>query len=398
MNLINNSFYLMDNVVQHYEWGSKDALNALFGIENSTNTPQAEVWMGAHSKGSSKILLNQKIVTLSEIIQHQPMQILDPQTLEKYGELPYLFKVLTAEKALSIQVHPSRQQAIEGFTRENQLGIPLDAPQRNYKDPNHKPELVYALTKYTALNGFRHYQEIIDNFRPFKHIVIQGLVDELDNQPDADGLESFFAGLLGLEEHDKHSALIELNALAQKNANHATFDLVNKLSQQYPNDIGQFAPLLLNVITLEPGQAMYLAACTPHAYVHGSALEIMANSDNVLRAGLTPKHIDVPELIHCTQFEPTPYASLITEAEHHSHSDIYPTPVDDFCFAILNAPQAVTHLPNSAEILFAIDSAATITDARGNALTFQPGQSILIPAHTETYTITSQGRVARAYN
>ncbi|MEF1306498.1 mannose-6-phosphate isomerase, class I, partial [Vibrio owensii] len=199
----------------------------------------------------------------------------------------------------SIQVHPNKQQAELGFALEEKQGIPLTAANRNYKDPNHKPELVYALTEYQAMNGFRPTSEIISFFSELAIPELQGLVDDLIANQTPTGLATFFSGLLSLEGEQKEMALTVLLAQARI-TDLPLFNLILELEKQYPGDIGLFAPLMLNVITLQPGDAMFLDAETPHAYLKGTGLEIMANSDNVLRAGLTPKYMDVKELVACT--------------------------------------------------------------------------------------------------
>ncbi len=169
----------------------------------------------------------------------------------------YLFKILAAEKALSIQVHPNKQQAERGFAQEEQLGIALTAAQRNYKDPNHKPELVYALTEYQAMNGFRANQEILNYFIELSIDEIQPLVNVFQSNPTEQGLRDFFSGLLSLQGEAKNRALEALMAQA-KQIDLPLFQLIVELENQYPNDIGLFAPLMLNVITLQPGEAMFL--------------------------------------------------------------------------------------------------------------------------------------------
>lgn len=157
-------FFLMNNVIQNYAWGSTTSVNQLFGIENPTGEPQAEVWMGAHPNGCSVVMVNGEETKLSSLIAQDMNAFLSEEVANRFGELPYLFKVLAAEKALSIQVHPNKQQAELGFALEEKQDIPLTAANRNYKDPNHKPELVYALTEYQAMNGFRPTSEIISFF------------------------------------------------------------------------------------------------------------------------------------------------------------------------------------------------------------------------------------------
>ena len=176
-------FYLMNNVIQNYAWGSVDSIQQLFGIDNPTQQPQAEIWMGAHPGGCSQITVAGKPQRLADVIQEHRSTLLSATTADQFGELPYLFKVLAAAKALSIQVHPSKAEAEIGFCKENEAQIPFHAANRNYKDPNHKPELVYALTEYHAMNGFRPLQHIV---KLFEEIEITGgykygeQVDEVD--------------------------------------------------------------------------------------------------------------------------------------------------------------------------------------------------------------------------
>ncbi|WP_367990045.1 mannose-6-phosphate isomerase, class I [Vibrio sp. NTOU-M3] len=389
-------FYPMTNVIQNYAWGSTSSLTQLFDVPNSDNQPQAEIWMGAHPNGCSTIESDGELTLLSSLIASDKTCFLNPEIAEKFGELPYLFKVLAADKALSIQVHPNKQQAEHGFQLEERLGVALNASNRNYKDPNHKPELVYALTPYQAMNGFRAIKEIVKHFTALDITILAPLVNSLQQSADEQGLKHFFNGLLSLPQEQKQSATA---ALMQYAAQHeeAPFPLILALEKQYPGDIGLFAPLLLNVITLEPGEAMFLDAETPHAYIKGTGLEIMANSDNVLRAGLTPKYMDVDELVACTRFEEKPFEQLRLQPTSEHGIEEYPIPVDDFRFAIIrDSIQRTLHL-NSAEILLPIDAPMVLNHANGERCTVAKGQSVFIPACTEHYQLTCSGRVARAY-
>ena len=287
------SFLLMQNPIQGYDWGSHDALTTLFGIPNPAGKPQAELWMGAHPNGCSEVTLAGDVQKLSTLIESAPAAVLGDATVARFGSLPFLFKVLCAEKALSIQVHPSKAQAEAGFAKEEAAGISPKAANRNYKDPNHKPELVFALTPYQAMNGFRAIPAILALFDAMALPALAELTAALRQSQDEAGLQHFFHQMLILDGARKEAALTGLLAYAAARQDDETFALITSLAAQYPGDVGLFSPLLLNVVTLKPGQAMYLDACTPHAYVRGTGLEIMANSDNVLRAGLTPKYIDV---------------------------------------------------------------------------------------------------------
>ncbi|MDU1142318.1 mannose-6-phosphate isomerase, class I [Aeromonas rivipollensis] len=390
------SFLLMQNPIQGYDWGSHDALTRLFGIPNPAGKPQAELWMGAHPNGCSEVTLAGNVQKLSTLIESAPAAVLGDATVARFGSLPFLFKVLCAEKALSIQVHPSKTQAEAGFAKEEAAGISPKAANRNYKDPNHKPELVFALTPYQAMNGFRAIPAILALFDAMALPALAELTAALRQSQDEAGLQHFFHQLLILDGARKEAALAGLLAYAAARQDDETFALITSLAAQYPGDVGLFSPLLLNVVTLKPGQAMYLDACTPHAYVRGTGLEIMANSDNVLRAGLTPKYIDVAELLDCTRFVAKPDDQILLDPSVDSAVQHFRVPVPDFTFSVYPAGghQLIT---TSAEILFAIDGTVTLQQGE-QSLRLEKGQSAFVPAATGSYHLLAEGRVARAGN
>ncbi|MGR5147854.1 mannose-6-phosphate isomerase, class I [Photobacterium alginatilyticum] len=391
-------FFRMHNVIQDYAWGSTTSIESLFGIANPEGNPQAEIWMGAHPNGCSQIDVEGEITRLADFIAADKAATIGVDTDNQFGELPYLFKVLAAEKALSIQVHPSKAQAEVGFAKEQDAGIPLSAGHRNYKDPNHKPELVYALTPYQAMNGFREIDQIVSLFRCLEIADLHELVVALEENQNETGLRQFFEAMLSLQGEVKETALAGLLAYAEQHKDDELFALILELAGQYPGDIGLFSPLMLNVLTLQPGEAMFLHACTPHAYINGTGLEIMANSDNVLRAGLTPKHIDIAELVASTRFVPMLEDKLLLAPDVSEGGLHYPIPVPDFKFSVYHSQQDIALTTTSAEILFAIDGAVTVTHASGETLTFEIGESVFIPANAQSYTVHSTGRFARAYN
>ncbi|TNI61955.1 mannose-6-phosphate isomerase, class I [Aeromonas media] len=390
------SFLLMQNPIQGYDWGSHDALTTLFGIPNPAGKPQAELWMGAHPNGCSEVTLAGNVQRLSTLIERAPAAVLGDATVARFGSLPFLFKVLCAEKALSIQVHPSKAQAEAGFAKEEAAGIDPKAANRNYKDPNHKPELVFALTPYQAMNGFRAIPAILALFDRMGLPALAELTEALRQSQDEAGLQHFFHQLLVLEGTRKDEALAGLLAYAAQHQDEETFALITSLAAQYPGDVGLFSPLLLNVVTLQPGQAMYLDACTPHAYVRGTGLEIMANSDNVLRAGLTPKYIDVAELLDCTRCLPKPDDQILLAPHLDGAVQHFEVPVPDFTFSVYPAGEHVLTTA-SAEILFAIDGTVTLQQGE-QSLRLEKGQSAFVPAATGHYRLLAEGRVARAGN
>ncbi|MGL5452691.1 MAG: mannose-6-phosphate isomerase, class I [Aeromonas sp.] len=390
------SFLLMQNPIQHYDWGSYDALSTLFGAPNESGKPQAELWMGAHPNGCSYVTLAGNEQKLSTLIDSAPAAALGEATVARFGNLPFLFKVLCAEKALSIQVHPSKTQAEMGFAREQAAGIDLKASNRNYKDPNHKPELVFALTPYQAMNGFRAIPAILALFERLALPTLHELTAMLRQSPDEAGLQHFFQQLLVLDGPRKEDTLAGLLAYASCHQDEETFALITHLARQYPGDVGLFSPLLLNVVTLAPGQAMFLDAQTPHAYVRGTGLEIMANSDNVLRAGLTPKYIDVAELLACTRCVAKPDDQILLSPRMDGAVQHFEVPVPDFTFSVYPAGEH-SLTTTSAEIIFAIDGPLQLTQGE-QSLRLEKGQSAFVAAATGCYQLKAQGRVARAGN
>ncbi|GEM79961.1 mannose-6-phosphate isomerase, class I [Vibrio superstes] len=394
------SLFKLDNVIQNYAWGSKDSINQLFGIVNPNHEPQAEIWMGAHPNGCSKLGTTGE--PLSEVIDQNKLDVLGGYTAARFGGLPFLFKVLAAETPLSIQVHPNKRKSELGFERENAEGTPLNASNRNYKDPNHKPELVYALTFYKAMNGFRPIEHIVALFEEANITTLNIELNVLKAIGDSDALKAFFSAIMSLEGERKEAALAELYAAHARPAKtvmgREALQYSKEFKQHYNDDIGLFAPLMLNTVELAPGEAMFLHAETPHAYVQGTGLEIMANSDNVLRAGLTPKYIDVPELIDNTIFEPIKPEDIRLNPVLKEGKMSYPIPVDDFGFDILSATdESKAQYLRSAEILFCVEGVATIS-SEGQSITLKPGESVFVSNNSSVYQYQGNGVLARAYN
>lgn len=384
------------NLVQNYAWGSKSALTELYGIANPNGLPMAELWMGAHPRSSSKIEdASGQPQSLREVIDQDKTALLGQTVAERFGELPFLFKVLCADQPLSIQVHPNKQASEIGFAKENAAGIPLDAAERNYKDPNHKPELVFALTPFLAMNAFREFSDIISLLQPVAgaHQVIAHFLA----QPDADSLSQLFASLLNMQGEEKSHALAVLKAtLASQQGE--PWETIRFISEFYPDDSGLFSPLLLNVVKLNPGEAMFLFAETPHAYLKGVALEVMANSDNVLRAGLTPKYIDIPELVANVKFVPKPAAELLTAPEQRGAELDFPIPVADFAFSLHDLSTSVSTLAqSSAAILFCVEGEAVLSKGEQQVV-LKPGESAFVSAEESPIEASGIGRLARVYN
>ncbi len=396
--------YSLKNPIQNYAWGSKTSLMELFGIANDKQEPQAEIWMGAHPNGCSKVSVDGQDVLLSDLIASNPTQIIGEHQQQTYGGLPYLLKLLAAETPLSIQVHPEKSRAAAGFARENELGMPADAPNRNYRDGNHKPELVFALTRYKAMNAFRPMDEIVALFEQSGCTVLAEQVSALKSNQTSDQLAIFFRFILTLEGELKETALAQLFDNIEGKGDHSNicdpFRTAVELAQEYPGDVGLFSPLMLNVVELQPGQAMFLDAETPHAYLKGTAVEIMANSDNVLRAGLTPKHMDVNELVSNTRFVPVPAANLLTAPVVDGVVSRFPVPVGDFRFEVITLDMADaershhTQQVSGAEIVLCIKGDITVV-AGNTELTLPAGESAFITADTEQFQVKGNGQLVR---
>ncbi|KAA1279012.1 mannose-6-phosphate isomerase [Citrobacter pasteurii] len=384
------------NSVQHYAWGSKTALTELYGIANPTQQPMAELWMGAHPKSSSQVQgADGQPVALRDVIEHDKSALLGDAVAKRFGELPFLFKVLCAAQPLSIQVHPNKHNSEIGFAKENAAGIPMDAAERNYKDPNHKPELVFALTPFLAMNAFREFSDIVALLQPVAgaHPAIAHFLQE----PGAERLSYLFTSLLNMQDQEKSHALAILKS-ALNSQQGEPWQTIRLIADVYPNDSGLFSPLLLNVVKLNPGEAMFLFAETPHAYLQGVALEVMANSDNVLRAGLTPKYIDIPELVANVKFVAKPANQLLTTPVKTGGELDFPIPVDDFAFSLheLSTGEAVIS-QHSAAILFCIEGEALLSKG-DQRLVLKPGESAFISANESPISVSGVGRLARVYN
>lgn len=332
--------FLMENTVQPYAWGSTTAIPQLMGIPNPDQRPMAELWMGAHPKSPSALRTDRGPVSLLTQIDSEPELFLGAKCVGKFGpRLPFLFKVLAAEKGLSIQSHPSKRQAEEGYAREDREGVPRDAPNRNYRDDNHKPELICALTDFVGLRGFRSPSTIAEDFESLA-------VDELAESTkilrspasETDRLRDWFGRLMRAEPRVQRKA-VDAAVHAARTADADRFKWILALARDFPGDVGILAPLYLNTVHLAPGEAMYLQAGVLHAYLHGTGVEIMANSDNVLRCGCTDKHIDVIELLRTVQFlaeTPTPLRPRATPEEAPFRT--YDTPVIEFSLSVADFP------------------------------------------------------------
>ncbi|MGV9411960.1 mannose-6-phosphate isomerase, class I [Nocardia sp. NPDC003693] len=303
--------------LRSYAWGSRTALAQLCGRPVPSAHPEAELWFGAHPADPAQVRINGHSTSLLDVVSANPQRELGAVAGEFGGRLPFLLKILAAEEALSLQAHPSLEQAQVGFQRENRAGMPLDSPLRNYRDENHKPELVVALDRFEALAGFRTPTRTVRLLHALEVPELEPYAELLAAQPDSAGLRTLFTTWIALPQASLSTLLPKVldgcvrylsgrDEGSQDKRREFTAEIRTalELAEAYPGDAGVLAALLLNRITLEPGEGLFLAAGNLHAYLRGVGVEIMANSDNVLRGGLTPKHVDVPELLRVLDFEP----------------------------------------------------------------------------------------------
>ena len=387
---------LLKNSIQEYAWGSPSAMADLLGLKNPDNKPQAELWMGTHWKAPSLVKRNGHWVSLEDLIKKNPKAILGKNIAERFNDqLPYLFKVLAAAKPLSIQAHPDLRQAREGFQNENAKKIPLDAPNRNYLDDNHKPECICALTRFWALSRFRKIPAILLYLEKLNLRQLRAEFVEFGQQPTSDGLKRFYTALM-LRTPDRQKEVVDeaLRSARCFAGGDSVFEWMLRLGDNYPNDIGVLSPIFLNLICLEPGQAIYLDAGELHAYLQGLGVELMANSDNVLRGGLTSKHVDVSELMRILKFEGNDI-KLLEPRESIVNEFVYSCPAREFLLsAIKLKPGALyqSRADRSVEILICTGGTATITDLGNQIETRLPqGASAVIPAAVKGYEIRGQG-------
>ncbi|MET8857729.1 mannose-6-phosphate isomerase, class I [Streptomyces sp. NPDC004579] len=376
----------LDNTVRPYAWGSTTAIPLLLGVE-PTGEPQAEMWMGAHPGAPSRTGRG----PLNEVVAEDPERELGRAAVARFGpRLPFLLKLLAAGAPLSLQVHPDLEQAREGYEDEERRGVPIDAPHRNYKDANHKPELICALTEFDGLCGFRDPEEAaallaaldVDSLKPY--------VDLLRAHPEEAALREVLTAVLSADPEDMARTVTETTAACARLG--GDYTPYAGLAHHYPGDPGVIAAMLLNHVRLQPGEALYLGAGIPHAYLNGLGVEIMANSDNVLRCGLTPKHVDVPELLRVVRFEAADPGVLRPEASPDGE-EVYATPIDEFRlsrYVVAEGADPRDLTRETPQILL-----CTAGSVRADGIDLTPGTSVFVPAG-EKAEVSGSGTIFRA--
>ena len=333
---------LLRGALRTYAWGSRTAIAEFTGKRSPTAHPEAELWFGAHPGDPAWLETDTGERSLLETVREDPEGQLGAAVRNRFGDaLPFLMKVLAADEPLSLQAHPSAQQAVEGFAREDRLGIPVYSPIRNYRDRSHKPELLVALETFDALAGFRPAPRSVELMRALAVADLDPFIGLLAGQPDADGLRALFTTWITAPQPDLDvlvPAVIDgaiSYVQSRKKEFAAEAKTVLELGERYPGDAGVLAALLLNRLSLKPGEGIYLPAGNLHTYLHGVGIEVMANSDNVLRGGLTPKHVDVPELLRVLDFTPASEDTLRPKTSEDGIELVYDTPAPEFSTSVL---------------------------------------------------------------
>jgi mannose-6-phosphate isomerase len=394
--------FLMKNRIRPYPWGSCTAIASMFGEPVPSSEPQAELWVGAHPADSSVLVHRTGDQPLLHAVCTDPEGTLGPQVAREFdGAFPFLLKLLAADSPLSLQAHPTSARARAGFTAEEAAGVPLDAPHRNYKDRSHKPEMMYALTPFEALCGFRPTGATV---RLLDTLAVDELADlraVLARRPGESGLRHVVTTVLATNRSALASTVDALAAACRAHANrlpgeHAgEFAMAARLADHYPGDPGVLIALLMNRIDLAPGEAVYLPAGNLHAYLSGFGVEIMASSDNV-RGGLTTKHVDVAELSAVVSFTPHEPRRIVPIPVAPGEL-AFRTPSPEFELSRIQVDPSGRIIEHGGpQILLVVDGSVTITDSQGDRLVVGPGRSVFLPARQGPVWVDGAGVLFRA--
>ncbi|ABY24747.1 mannose-6-phosphate isomerase [Renibacterium salmoninarum ATCC 33209] len=393
--------YKLDNVLRPYAWGSTTAIAELLG-RPASGGPEAELWFGAHPGAPSIAKTPQGDISLGELINADPAGTLGAQSRAAFGDrLPYLMKLLAAGQALSLQVHPSLAQARLGFAAEEAAGVPRDAENRNYRDDNHKPEMIFALTPFDALCGFRPAAESASKFDLLAKATANSTLAEIASILDssaADALHQAFELLINGGLAVTEALAAALAWLSDRDDLDPALRTVVKLSAGYPGDPGALISLLLNLVHLEPGECFAMPAGNVHAYLHGLGVEVMAASDNVLRGGLTSKHIDVAELLRTIDFRALP-VPLVEATETSLGQQIFAANFAEFQLQRISMAAGAAPVPlaqNGPLLVLLVDGSALLDSQRGD-LALGRGESAFVSAVEEPAILhSSEGCLAFA--
>ena len=387
---------------QHYAWGSTTAIPDLLN-RVPDGLPVAEAWFGAHPSAPATVDTPDGPRALDALVHEDPVGTLGADVASRFGNrLPYLLKIIAAAGPLSLQVHPSAERARLMYAAEDAAGVPVDAPERSYRDPHHKPELVYALSRFDAMVGFRAPRRAAELLVGLDAPLAADLRAQLVADPTSAGVRTAFEWLLspdtrpGMDDVRKFADACA-QRLVEGSPSPRTDRTVIHLAAAYPGDAGAVTSVLLNPVTLRPGEALFVPAGAVHAYLHGVGVEIMANSDNVLRAGLTGKHIDLPELLVNLDVVAAPPIRIAPERVFTS-TEIFYAPVDDFELSITRlTDEGTTRIPGRGpRVLLCLEGEVEVHTERDGTLLLTRGQAAFAPAGEGAVTAWGDGILVQA--
>lgn len=392
----------LDNTVQPYDWGSHDHIQGLLGLPRD-GRPAAELWLGAHPSAPSRLWTG---TSLTELVAAAPVAVLGRRVADRFGpRLPYLLKVLAARRALSLQVHPRPHAARAGYHREARAGLPAGSPQRSFHDTEHKPEMLVALTSFEGLAGFRSPRAVLELLDGLDGRLVSRVRGALAGTRSSAGLRAAMELIVAARAapgcaDDVAATVASVRERAAQASPSARADAtVLQLDAEHPGDPGAVASLLLNRVSLEPGEAMFVPAGEVHAYLSGLGMEIMAASDNVLRAGLTTKHVDADALVECAAFAPRPPVRPDTVvAGRESLVTSYRAPVSEFALmtADVHPAEPVALAPDGPRIVLALDGAVRLVAESGET-ELHRGESCLVPDAAGPVTADGAGHLVCAW-
>ncbi|WP_454084686.1 mannose-6-phosphate isomerase, class I [Georgenia sp. Marseille-Q6866] len=390
-------------VPRDYAWGSPSAIHRLMGTEPD-GTPLAELWFGAHPSGPARAADGAGDVL--GLIEADPAGTLGRDVLARFGaQLPYLLKLIAPRRPLSLQVHPDLERARARFAAENRAGVPLDAPWRNYRDANHKPELVFALTTFEAVSGFRAPRRAAELLADLDAPLTRSLHAALVADPTPSGMRTAFTSLLDPATRPSAREVADVVDACRRRAADGSPSpradaIVGRLAEEHPHDPGVVASLLLNPVTLQPGDSLFVPAGGVHAYLSGLGVEIMASSDNVLRAGLTSKHVDVGEVLDCVDYVAAPPIRVAPEV-FHGATRVFYAPVDDFELSVTtladgDCADGARPLPGRGpRMLLCLQGEMEVAAASG-ALRLRHGDAAFVRADDGPLTVHGPGTLFQA--
>ncbi|MBB6459774.1 mannose-6-phosphate isomerase, class I [Flammeovirga kamogawensis] len=390
--MLTTKLFPLKGKVQNYAWGGDSFIPQMIGIEKE-DKPYAEYWMGAHDNAPAQVGEDQQLNTM---IKNDPSGTIGSFINDKFGRLPFLFKVLDVKDVLSIQVHPTKIEAEKGFARENAEGIPVTASHRNYKDDNHKPEIMVALSEFWLLHGFLPKAKLVEVLKS---------VPEFNYLLPVFEEEGFFGLYKTVMEYSAEEVNTRLKPLVDRVMPLYNAGKLDKASPDYWTaksvalqedgadlDKGIYSIYFFNIVRADIGDAIFQDAGLPHAYMEGQNMELMANSDNVLRGGLTPKHIDVPELLKHVTFEETHPNIMKGELQEDGLERIYKSPAPDFELSRIAVSKGDVYISvaKTAQIIIVSEGEATVEEG-ATTVTIKRGEVVvlLVDANYKITTSTS---------